>query len=123
MSLATNELVRDSGVELVDLGSHHLRDLGEPERVFQVVHPELGTEFAPLRSLDAFSTNLPLQVTTFVGRDDDVADVIEAVAQSRVVTLIGVGGVGKTRLAVQTAAEALPALSRRRVALRAGTVE
>ena len=51
VSLATNELVRDSGVELVDLGEHRLRDLGEPERIFQVVHPELDTEFAALRSL------------------------------------------------------------------------
>jgi predicted ATPase/class 3 adenylate cyclase len=108
VSLATNELMRGSGVELVDLGSHRLRDLGEPERVFQVVHPELGAEFGALRSVDAFSTNLPLQVTTFVGRDDDVADTLDAVAESRIVTLIGVGGVGKTRLAVQTAAEALP---------------
>jgi predicted ATPase/class 3 adenylate cyclase len=108
VSLATNELVRGTGSELEDLGSHHLRDLGEPERIFQVLHPGLETEFAALRSLDAFSTNLPLQVTSFVGRDDDVADVIEALGQSRVVTLIGVGGVGKTRLAVQTAAEVLP---------------
>ena len=108
VSLATNELVRGSGIEFEDLGSHRLRDLGEPERIFQVVHPGLETEFAALRSLDAFATNLPLQVTTFVGRDDDVADVIEALGQSRVVTLIGVGGVGKTRLAVQTAAEVLP---------------
>jgi hypothetical protein len=81
VSLATNELVRDSGVELEDLGSHHLRDLGEPERIFQVVHPQLDTDFAPLRSLDAFATSLPLQVTTFVGRDDDLADVIEALGQ------------------------------------------
>ncbi len=108
VSGATSELMRGSGVELVDLGSHHLRDLGEPERVFQVIHSGLGAEFPALRSLDAFSTNLPLQVTTFVGRDDDVADVIEALSQSRVVTLIGVGGVGKTRLAVQTAADVLP---------------
>ncbi len=64
--------------------------------------------FPLLRSLDAFPTNLPLQLTTFVGRDDDVADVLEAMHHSRVVTLIGVGGVGKTRLAVQAGAEALP---------------
>jgi predicted ATPase/class 3 adenylate cyclase len=108
VSGATAELMRGSRVELLDLGSHHLRDLGEPERVFQVVRADLRSEFGPLRSLDAFSTNLPLQVTTFVGRDRDIAEVIDALAQSRVVTLIGVGGVGKTRLAVQTAAELLP---------------
>jgi predicted ATPase/class 3 adenylate cyclase len=105
---ATSELLRGSSVELVDLGSHQLRDLGEPERVFQVVHSRLGSEFAPLRTLDAFATNLPLQVSTFVGRDDDVDEVMEALGQGRLVTLIGVGGVGKTRLAIQTAAELLP---------------
>jgi predicted ATPase/class 3 adenylate cyclase len=108
VSGATGGLMQGSGVELVDLGSHQLRDLGEPERVFQVRHPALESEFAPLRTLDAFATNLPLQVTTFVGRDDDLIEVTEALGESRVVTLIGVGGVGKTRLAVQTAAEMLP---------------
>ena len=108
ISGATSELIRGSGVELVDLGSHQLRDLGEPERVFQVVHAGLASEFGALRTLDAFATNLPLQVTTFVGRDDDAAEVIEALGQHRVVTLIGVGGVGKTRLAIQIAAELLP---------------
>jgi predicted ATPase/class 3 adenylate cyclase len=108
VSGATGELVRGSGVELVDLGSHQLRDLGERERIFQVLHPNLTSEFPALRTYDAFATNLPLQVTTFVGRDDDVADVIDALEQSRVLTLIGVGGVGKTRLAVQTAAKILP---------------
>jgi predicted ATPase/class 3 adenylate cyclase len=108
VSGATSGLIQGSGVELVDLGSHQLRDLGEPERVFQVLHSGLVSEFAPLRTLDAFATNLPLQVTTFVGRDDDLVEVTEALGESRVVTLIGVGGVGKTRLAIQTAAELLP---------------
>jgi predicted ATPase/class 3 adenylate cyclase len=108
VSGATSELLKASGVEFVDLGSHQLRDLGEPERIFQVLHGGMRADFAPLKTLDTFSTNLPLQVTTFVGREDDVADVIEALGQSRVVTLIGVGGVGKTRLAVQTAAQVLP---------------
>jgi predicted ATPase/class 3 adenylate cyclase len=108
VSGATAELTRGTGVELVDLGSHQLRDLGDPERVFQVLHPALTSEFAPLRTFDAFATNLPLQVTTFVARDDEVADIKEALTQSRLVTLIGVGGVGKTRLAVQSAAEVLP---------------
>jgi predicted ATPase/class 3 adenylate cyclase len=108
VSGATNELIRGSGIELLDLGSHQLRDLGEPERVFQVLHPKLTAEFSALRAYDASVTNLPLQVTTFVGRDEDVADVEEALTQGRLVTLIGVGGVGKTRLAVQAAAEVLP---------------
>src|SRR4026207_381298 len=78
VSLATHELVRGTGGELVDLGVHRLRDLGEAEHVFQVRHPDLEAEFPPLRSLDTFPTNLPLQPTTFVGRDDDVQDVIAA---------------------------------------------
>ncbi|HXY93073.1 MAG TPA: adenylate/guanylate cyclase domain-containing protein [Acidimicrobiia bacterium] len=108
LSGVSSELIRGSGVDLLDLGSHQLRDLGEPERVFQVLHSELVSEFPALRTLDAFATNLPLQMTTFIARDDDVADIKDALVQNRVVTLIGVGGVGKTRLAIQTAAEALP---------------
>jgi predicted ATPase/class 3 adenylate cyclase len=108
VSGAAAELIRGSSIELLDLGSHQLRDLGEPERVFQVVHPKLKPEFPALRAYDASVTNLPLQVTTFVARAEDVADVKEALTQGRVVTLIGVGGVGKTRLAVHTAAEVLP---------------
>ncbi len=69
--------------------------------------PALPRDFPPLRSIETFPTNLPLQTTSFVGRDDDMADVIEALEQARVVTLTGVGGVGKTRLAVQVAAELL----------------
>jgi predicted ATPase/class 3 adenylate cyclase len=110
VSHATEQLARDAlddGVDLVDLGEHRLRDLARAERVFQVTHANLRADFPALVSLDAFSTNLPLQLTTFVGRDDDVADVSAALTQSRVVTLIGVGGVGKTRLAVQTAADIL----------------
>ena len=105
---ATHELVRDGSYELVDLGEHRLRDLGEPEQMFQVNHPELAHDFPRLRSVDAYPTNLPVQTTSFVGRDDDIADAAKALEDARVFTLTGVGGVGKTRLAVQTAAEILP---------------
>jgi predicted ATPase/class 3 adenylate cyclase len=111
VSLATEQLARDAlddGVNLADLGEHRLRDLARPERVFQVTRPDLPSEFPALRSVDAFPTNLPFQFTEFVGRDADLAAVSKALEDSRVVTLIGVGGVGKTRLAVQTAAELLP---------------
>ena len=108
VSLATEELVRDGEVELVDLGEHALRDLARPERVFQVAHVGLQREFSRLASLDAFAGNLPVQVTSFVGRDDDVARIIGMLDDTSLATLIGTGGVGKTRLAVQVAAEVLP---------------
>jgi predicted ATPase/class 3 adenylate cyclase len=108
VSLATEELVRDGEVELVDLGEHVLRDLARPERVFQVAHPELVRDFPRLASLEAFAGNLPLQVTSFVGRDEDMARIVELFDDASLVTLIGTGGVGKTRLAVQVAAEVLP---------------
>jgi class 3 adenylate cyclase len=111
MSHATEELVRDAlpaNLELLDLGEHRLRDLGRPERLFQVVHPDLPRDFKPLRTLNAFPGNPPIEVNSFVGRDDDLARVREALLVSPVVTLTGVGGVGKTRLACQVAAQALP---------------
>jgi predicted ATPase/class 3 adenylate cyclase len=110
-SAAVGELVRDAlppGSALVDLGKHRLRDLSRPETIFQVTHPDLMSEFAPLRSLDAFAGNLPLAVSSFVGRVGELARVVAAVGEVRLVTLTGVGGVGKTRLALQVAGEALP---------------
>jgi predicted ATPase/class 3 adenylate cyclase len=92
------------GVELVDLGEHRLRDLDRPVRVWQVGRGR----FPALRSLDAFPGNLPLQVSSFVGRERDLDRVAKALDESRVVTLAGVGGVGKTRLALQAAAELVP---------------
>jgi len=89
---------------LRDLGEHHLRDLAEPVRVFQVVHPRR-VEFPPLRSLDALPGNLPRQLTSFVGREREVEQVVGLVRERALVTLTGVGGVGKTRLALQVAAE------------------
>jgi predicted ATPase/class 3 adenylate cyclase len=111
LSGATEPLVRGALTEditLVDLGEHRLRDLSEPIRVFQVHQAALPSEFPPLRSLDAFPGNLPLQGSSFVGRDREVERIASALTQSRVVTLTGVGGVGKTRLALQVAAEVLP---------------
>jgi predicted ATPase/class 3 adenylate cyclase len=110
-SQATADLARDAlaeGVVLVDLGEHRLRDLSRPERLFQVNAPGLSGTFAPLRSLDAFPSNLPAQLSSFVGRELDVADIAQVLREKRLVTLTGVGGVGKTRLALQVAAEVLP---------------
>jgi predicted ATPase/DNA-binding CsgD family transcriptional regulator len=94
-----------SGVTLVDLGTHRLKDLGRPERVWQVVHRDLPATHAPLRSLDAHRHNLPVQLTPLIGRDDDVAALSRLVVEERLVTLTGSGGVGKTRLALAVAAE------------------
>ena len=91
VSLATSALVRDASVDLVDLGEHRLRDLTNLERVFQVSAPGLVTEFPPLRSLDALPGNLPRQVTTFIGRETEIASVAERVRTGSVVTLTGGG--------------------------------
>ena len=110
----TASLVSDQlpeGCRLRDLGPHRLRDLSEPEHVFQVEHASLLAEFPPLRSMDSFSGNLPTQPTSFVGREAEVTEIAKALDQARLVTLSGVGGVGKTRLALQVAAHVLPSFS------------
>jgi hypothetical protein len=101
------DLARDQlppGLTLLDLGEHRLADLARPERVFQVTHPELPSDFPALRSLDAQRHNLPVALTSFVGRSKEVGEVDSLLSSSRLVTLTGVGGAGKTRLALQVAA-------------------
>jgi predicted ATPase len=110
-SQATADLARDivsEGVGFVDLGEHRLRGLTRPERVFQVTAPGLTREFPPLRSMDALPGNLPPQLTSFVGRREELRAVAKALEEWRLVTLTGTGGVGKTRLALEVAAEVLP---------------
>jgi class 3 adenylate cyclase len=108
LSTVTADLVGDvmrAGYALVDLGEHRLRDLSRPEHVFQLNAPGLPAEFPPLRSVDARPGNLPRQVTTFVGRETELALLTRALGERALVTLTGVGGVGKTRLALQAAGE------------------
>jgi predicted ATPase/class 3 adenylate cyclase len=105
-------LVRDRlppGATLADLGVHRLKDLGRPERIFQLQAAGLQAGFPPLRSLDnpALPNNLPAQLATFIGRDRELAEVRDLVGSSRLVTLTGAGGCGKTRLGLQVAAELL----------------
>jgi predicted ATPase/class 3 adenylate cyclase len=112
LSAATAAQARDSmpaGASLVDLGLHRLKDLGRPERIFQLAADGLPVDFPPLRSLDnpRLLHNLPSQVSSFIGRDIELAQIRHLVTTCRVVTLTGPGGVGKTRLGLQVAAELL----------------
>jgi predicted ATPase/class 3 adenylate cyclase len=95
------------GVGLRDLGSARLRDLASPERIFQIEHVELRRDFPALRSLEGTPNNLPQQMTSFVGRESELAEVTALLAGSRLVTLVGPGGIGKTRLSLQVAADAM----------------
>ena len=111
VSDVTAAVARDrlpADVVLSDLGEHRLRDRAEPVRIFQVLDPVLRRDVPPLRSLDTLPGNLPLQPTELVGRERDLADLAAVLRESRLVTLTGVGGVGKTRLALQLAAGTLP---------------
>ncbi|MFQ5967160.1 MAG: adenylate/guanylate cyclase domain-containing protein, partial [Acidimicrobiia bacterium] len=108
VSDATRALAQDilpEGVELRDLGFHHLRSLARPERVYQLVTAELSTDFPPLRSAPGAGAALPDFPTSFVGRETEVSEISELLVGSelRLLTLLGPGGIGKTRLAVETA--------------------
>ncbi len=92
-----------ASIELRDLGSHRLRDLDRPEQVFQLLVPDLRRDFPPLRSLSTRRSNLPVQLTSFVGRDRELAEVEALIGRHRLVTLIGTGGTGKTRLMLEAA--------------------
>ena len=107
LSGATAELVSDhlpDGAELVNLGVHRLRDLGRAERVFALGHRDLPVGLPPPRSLDELPNNLPTQLTSFVGRSREHVELDELLVSTRLLTLTGAGGCGKTRLALQLAA-------------------
>ncbi|HEY7469906.1 MAG TPA: adenylate/guanylate cyclase domain-containing protein, partial [Acidimicrobiia bacterium] len=93
-------------VDLRDLGKHRLKDLSDPEAIFQIVAPGLQIEFPLLRTLDAIPNNLPKQLTSFVGRERELEEALRLLESSRILTLTGPGGTGKTRLSLQVAAEA-----------------
>ena len=93
-----------AGADLADLGWHRLADLGPAERVWQLRHPDLPGTFPPLRSLGAYRHNLPVELTSFVPRDAELAELTALIAEARLVTLTGSGGCGKTRLAMHAAA-------------------
>jgi hypothetical protein len=91
--------------DLIDLGQHRMKDLGSAHQLFQVSAPGLEDRFPPLRTLEAVDHNLPVQLTSFIGREKELAEIVELVSTHRLVTLTGVGGAGKTRLSLQAAAE------------------
>lgn len=106
LSSITEELVHDrlpADAWLIDLGTHQPRDSRRLDRIVQLCHPDLGNEFPPLRTCEpVVALNLPVQFTSFVGRQAEINDVRRLLADNRLVTLTGAGGVGKTRLAVLT---------------------
>jgi predicted ATPase/class 3 adenylate cyclase len=110
VSFAAEKLVRDhlpANTTLRDMGERRLKDLIRPERVYQVIAPELPADFPPLQTLDARPNNLPAQATPFIGRESEIRAVKEKMSDAdvRLLTLSGVGGTGKTRLALQAAAD------------------
>lgn len=110
LSLPTEELVRDhlsDGVHLRALGEHRLRDLSRPEHLFQLTTIDLPSDFPALRTLECAPNNLPFQLSSFVGREHELAEVKRLLGCTRLLTLTGSGGIGKTRLSLQAAGELL----------------
>ncbi len=107
--LAKDELPAQSNLR--DLGTHQLKDLAQPERVYQLVVPDLPQAFPALRSLGSQPNNLPRQLTSFVGRADVLQQVAALLNSSPLVTLVGTGGVGKTRAAIQAGSELLESVA------------
>ncbi len=108
VSDATEALVRSqlpSGATLLDLGEHRLRDLAQRMHLFQLTHPDLPHAFPALRTLDAIPNNLPVQLTELVGRQAELAEAEQLLTRTRLLTILAPGGAGKTRLAIQAAAD------------------
>ncbi len=108
VSEATQELLTDTlptDLSLQDLGHHRLKDLARSENIFQLDHPDLDAEFPALKSLSHLANNLPVQTTSFVGREQDVEQIKSLLSTAHAITLTGIGGTGKTRLSLQVAAD------------------
>ena len=108
LSDATRDLVVDhmpAGASLRDPGDHRLKDLGRPERVWQLVHAELPNGFPALSSIDRYRTNVPSQLSSFIGREQELVALDDLLDGHRLVSIVGAGGCGKTRLALHAAAD------------------
>ena len=111
LSQTTRDLVKDrlpAGTELRDLGERRLKDIVRPEHIYQVAAPDLRSEFPPLKTPETIHHNLPAQLTSFVGREQEIVKARETLASTRILTFIGPGGTGKTRLSLRVAAEQIP---------------
>jgi len=112
LSQTAQELVKEGlpqGTELRDMGERRLKDIARPEHIYQVVARGLLSDFPQLTTLEAINHNLPAQLTSFIGRQQEIVEAREALAATRILTFIGPGGTGKTRLSLQVAAEQLSA--------------
>jgi class 3 adenylate cyclase len=110
ISQTTRDLVADDlppDLSLRDLGEHRLKDLANPQHLYQLVAPGLVTKFPPLKSLENRPNNLPRQLTSFIGREREMSEVKRLLSTTFLLTLTGAGGSGKTRLALQVAADLL----------------
>ena len=110
LSASAAELIREAlppQTDLRDLGTHRLKDLVQPQLIFQAVAPDLPVEFPPLKTLDVLPNNLPIQLTSFIGREKETKELIGLLGRVRLLTLTGTGGAGKTRLSLHIAADVI----------------
>jgi len=107
--ILTSDTTRESveGFDFVDLGLHRLRDLSEQQRIYQLLDPEIQREFPPILSLNVVKHNLPVQLTSFIGREKELDDLRKLAMGPRLISILGPGGAGKTRTALQLAAESI----------------
>ena len=111
VSQTTHDLVRDGlpdETELLDMGECRLKDIVRPEHIYQVTVPNLLSEFPPLKTLDTIHHNLPAQLTSFIGREEEIAEALRLLSSTRILTFVGPGGTGKTRLSLEVAREQVP---------------
>jgi len=107
--ILVSDITRDAteGFDFLDLGLHRLMDLSEQQRIYQVLAPDIAREFPPLRSLNAIRHNLPVQLTSFIGREKELEELRTLAPRPRLISILGPGGAGKTRIALQLAAESV----------------
>jgi predicted ATPase/class 3 adenylate cyclase len=114
LSQSTYDLTRDrlpENAQLVDMGERRLKDVLRAEHLYQLSVSDLSSQFAPLNTLESFQHNLPIQLTSFVGREKEMAEIKAMLHSARLVTLTGSGGTGKTRLSIEVGMDELPSFT------------